>query len=89
MTQPEAPKIEFPCHYPIKVIGDSDEGFEAFVTEVAQRHDPHLDTERVTVNPSRNGRFISIRLRIWATGEAQLQGLFLELKQDDRVHMVL
>ena len=33
-TDQEAPKIEFPCLYPIKVIGVSAPGFEALAINV-------------------------------------------------------
>jgi len=86
----EAPKISFPCpDYPIKVVGDAHETFRSYVIETVQIHAPDLDITQVTVNDSRNGRFQSIRLKITATGEEQLQNLFEDLKASGRVHMVL
>lgn len=89
MNEPTPPKIEFPCDYAIKVIGDAAPDFKQFVMDVVSRHDPELVEERVSVNSSRNGRFFSIRLTIVATGEPQLKALFEELKASGRVHMVL
>ena len=37
-TDQEAPKIEFPCLYPIKVIGASAPGFRAMAISVLERH---------------------------------------------------
>lgn len=89
MTNPEQPVITFPCDYPIKVIGDMTPDFKDFVTRVAQRHDPQLSEASVSVNSSRNGRFLSVRLIIRATGESQISALFTELKESGRVRMVL
>lgn len=89
MTDSEKPLITFPCDYPIKVIGDMTPDFKEFVTRVARRHDPDLRDEKITVNSSRNGRFLSVRLMIRATGEAQISALFAELKDSGRVRMVL
>ncbi|WP_097460885.1 HP0495 family protein [Mangrovitalea sediminis] len=89
MSEPTPPKIEFPCDYGIKVIGDAAPDFKQFVMEVVSRHDPELVEERVSINASRNGRFFSVRLTIVATGEPQLKALFEELKASGRVHMVL
>ncbi len=87
---PEAPKIEFPCaDYPIKVVGNNADDFYAFVVETVQQFDPELDLQKVSVQDSRNGRFRSVRLKITATGEAQLQALFEALKASGRIHMVL
>jgi putative lipoic acid-binding regulatory protein len=83
------PKIEFPCAYPIKVVGDAAPDFREFVIETVQIHAPGLDIETITINESRNGRFVSVRMSIVATGEAQLKSLFEDLKASGRVHMVL
>ncbi len=89
MTEPKAPKIEFPCDYIIKVIGTAAPDFREFVVSVVERHAPGISEDRISVNDSRNGRFTSVRLTIVATGEEQLKALFEELKASGRVHMVL
>ena len=89
MSDPQAPKIEFPCDYLIKVIGDSAPDFVEFVVAVVERHAPGVDDNKVSVKDSRGGRFASVNLTIWATGEPQLQAMFDDLKASGRVHMVL
>jgi len=89
MTEQTPPVIEFPCDYPIKVIGDAADDFEHFVAAVIRRHDPSFQAEGINCQPSRNGRFTSVRLTLRATGQEQLQALFVELKASGRVHMVL
>ncbi|AQZ94908.1 DUF493 family protein [Halopseudomonas phragmitis] len=88
-TTPEAPRIEFPCQYPIKVIGEAGEGFTELVISIVERHAPGVDSTLVEVRDSKNGRFLSVRLEITATGPDQLQALHAELKATGRVHMVL
>lgn len=83
------PRITFPCRYSVKVVGDAAEDFTAVVCQITSRHDPEFDATTVKVVDSRNGRFQSVRLSIRATGEAQLQALFEELKATGRVHMVV
>lgn len=90
MTDTPPPQIVFPCaDYPIKVLGDAVPGFREFVIQVISRHDATFDAGKVQERPSRNGRFISINVRILATGEAQLQALFEDLKGNSAVRMVL
>ncbi|MFB3105632.1 MAG: DUF493 family protein, partial [Pseudomonadales bacterium] len=36
-------KIEFPCEYPIKIIGVSDTVFRETVVEIVRLHAPNLD----------------------------------------------
>ncbi|WP_404297912.1 YbeD family protein [Halomonas sp.] len=88
-TDGKPPKITFPCRYPIKVVGNAAEDFAAVVCQVVTRHDPHFDATDMRVVDSRNGRYQSVRLTLLATGEPQLQALFVELKATGRVHMVL
>lgn len=89
MSEPKAPKIEFPCDYVIKVIGGSAPDFVEFVVEVVEQHAPGIREEHISVNKSSNGRFSSVQLTIVATGEPQLKALFEDLKASGRVHMVL
>ena len=35
--------IEYPCRFPIKVMGDNVDGFVHAVTEIARRFDPDFD----------------------------------------------
>lgn len=86
----EKPVIEFPCeNYPIRVMGESSEAFRAFVLDMFERHAPGFERSRVDVRPSRNGRFESVCVFITATGTKQLEALFIDLKKNPAVRMVL
>lgn len=96
MTDSEAPKvdaeahkIQFPCLYPIKVVGTAAEDFRDYVITVMERHAGELLEEHIDVRASSNGRFLSVRVSITATGPEQLQRIFEELKASGRVHIVL
>ena len=89
MTDTEAPKIEFPCDYPIKVMGYAGDELNSHVLSVMTVHAPGFDASEVTVRDSRNGKFQSITITITATGHEQLQAIFEDLKTCDRVQMVL
>ncbi|MEH6358538.1 MAG: DUF493 domain-containing protein [Pseudomonadales bacterium] len=87
--QQEAPKIEFPCEYPIKVVGRSAPDYKQFVIGVILKHAADLDLDTVELQPSRNGNFSSVRFTIIATGVDQLEAIFEELKASGRVTMVI
>jgi len=89
MTEQQPPKIEFPCDYPIKVVGNAAHDFKDFVVEVMERHSASLITEKISVRASGNGKFVSVTVIIQATGIEQLQRIHEELKASGRVHMVL
>lgn len=90
MSDPQAPKIEFPCeNYPIKVVGNNDDDFQSYVIETVRIHAPDLDLSQISLQHSRSGKYISVRLFITATGEEQLDRLHKDLKSSGRVHTVL
>lgn len=89
MKEPDAPKIEFPCDYPIKVLGRSSDDFKSVVLEVFERHAPGFDQSTVAVRASRKGTFSSLTVTITATGRDQLDALHRDLLATGHVNMVL
>src|SRR5690554_8211669 len=80
-----APTIEFPCDYPIKVVGDAGEDFTAVVCQVVTRHDANFDASTSEVEPSSNARFVSVHLTLRDRGVGQLKAICEELKASDRM----
>jgi putative lipoic acid-binding regulatory protein len=89
MSEQDSAKIEFPCAYPIKVMGLDENDFANAVLAIILRHDPALDVATVSYRPSRNGKYLAVNVTITATGTPQLKALFDELKASGRVAMVL
>lgn len=82
-------KIEFPCDYPIKAIGSNNIDLKALVIETVKVHAPDLDENRVTLNESSKGTFVSVRFHIYATGEAQLKAIHESLMATGHIKMVI
>lgn len=89
MEQQDPPKIEFPCEYPIKVLGRSGDNFRALVMEVFERHAPGFDPAAVSVRDSRKGTFSAITVVITATGPDQLEAIHRDLLATGQVQMVI
>lgn len=85
----ESPRIEFPCDYPIHIIGEGDHALRVEVLAIVRRHAPDLDEDSVSVRESRRGRYSSVRVTIVATGAEQLEALHADLVAHPRVRMVL
>ena len=81
--------IEFPCDYPIKIIGERDPETVADIIATVRKHAPEVTPDQVTSRKSRNGNFESIRVTIVATGEEQLKALHTELIALPSVRLVL
>ena len=89
MTEQEPPKIEFPCDYPIKVLGRSSAEFRGIIIEVFERHAPGFDEEKITVKDSAKGTFTSLTITITATDKDQLDALHQDLMATGHVQMVI
>jgi putative lipoic acid-binding regulatory protein len=85
----DTPKIEFPCDYPIKVIGVKHHALRARVVAIVRNHAPELAEESISLRDSRAGKYCSVRLSITATGEPQLRALHRELLDEPLVKLVL
>ena len=90
LSSPEEapPKIEFPCLYPIKVIGHAVTPFRTGGRGYRATHwrvDPNL----IQLKPSKHSNYLSITVTIAATGEPQLQSIFSDLKEIESVKLVL
>lgn len=88
-VESEAPKIEFPCLYPIKIIGKSEPDFQSTVIETVERYTGSIDPELIKVQPSKQNNYLSITVTIAATGEDQLRNIFTDLKTIESVKLVL
>lgn len=81
--------LEFPCSFPIKVMGRASERFELKVVAIVRRHVPDLGEGAVRTRLSREGRFVSVTVTIQAHSREQLDALYRELSADEETLMVL
>ncbi|MEQ9395664.1 YbeD family protein [Haliea sp.] len=89
MSTEEPPRIEFPCDYPIKVLGRSCDDFESLIVEVFERHAPGFDQTKIAIKGSSKGTFTSMTITIIATGPEQLKALHEDLMATGMVNMVI
>tara|TARA_Y100000588_G_C14057464_1_gene839891 strand:- start:133 stop:399 length:267 start_codon:yes stop_codon:yes gene_type:complete len=81
--------IEFPCDFPIKVIGNNNEKFLSHVVQLAKKYYPDISEKRIQNKASSNGNFISITLTVYAKDKPTLDKLYTKLSQLDDTKMVL
>jgi putative lipoic acid-binding regulatory protein len=89
MHEQKAPSIEFPCAYPIKVLGRQLPALQPAVLEIFDRHAPGFDRTAVVARGSRKGNFVALTITITATGPEQLRALHEDLMATGLVQMVL
>lgn len=81
--------FEFPCDFPIKVMGLAAEDFDSVVVEIVMRHVGDLNEGAVVARSSRNGKYVSVTVTFRAQGQEQLDDLYRELSGHARIIMVL
>jgi hypothetical protein len=88
-VQQQPPKIEFPCAYPIRIMGEAETDFVDTVFEITRQFAPEVQRQKVKIRPSSKGNFVSVHIVIQATGEQQLSSLHTALKAYSAVKMVI
>ena len=81
--------LEFPCDFPLKVMGATRDGFAQAIVEVVLRHAPDFDAAQVEMRPSKAGNYLSLTCTIRATSKPQLDALYRELTSHPWVKIVL
>ena len=81
--------IQYPCDFPIKVLGKTQAGFAQAVLEVVRAHAPDFDGATMAMRTSRKGKYLSVSCVVRATSRQQLDDLYRELCDHPMVVMVL
>jgi putative lipoic acid-binding regulatory protein len=81
--------IEYPCEFPLKILGHSQAGFAQAVLAVVKRHAPDFDDASLEMKTSKKGKYLSVTCVIRATSREQLDALYQELCDHPMVVMVL
>lgn len=81
--------IEYPCRFPIKVMGAKVDGFVHAVTTVARAFDPSFDATTIELRESRGGNYLGVTITITATSREQLDELYRTLCTHPMVKVVL
>ena len=90
MAKPTEPSLlEFPCDFPIKIMGRRVDGYAQAVLEIVQRHAPDFDGATVEMRASKQGGYLSLTCTVRATSRAQLDALYRELTAHPLVKVVL
>lgn len=81
--------IEYPCDFPIKVMGKQHPQLAQQLTEVVRQHAPDFNPATVEMRASKNGNYIGLTFTIRATSRTQLDALYQALTAHPLVSVVL
>ncbi len=83
------PLLQFPCDFPIKVMGATVDGFAHAICTLVQQHDPGFDPATLEMRPSKNGNYIGLTVTVRAVSQEHLDNLYRALTQHPMVKVVL
>ena len=90
-TPPTEPPslIEYPCLFPIKVMGEKVDGLVHAITTVAKTLDPAFDASTIELRESKGGKYLGVTIHINATSRTQLDEVYRTLSTHPMVKVVL
>ena len=88
-TEERESALTFPCTFPIKIMGRTQDGFAQAVSDVVRKHAPDFDPSELEMRASKEGNWLSFTATINANSRAQLDDLYRELVAHPMVKMVL
>ncbi|MDF0606157.1 DUF493 domain-containing protein [Neisseriaceae bacterium TC5R-5] len=88
MTE-STPLMEFPCRFPIKVMGERHDDFVSTIGEVVRQHAPDLSEQDLQLRESSAGRFYALTVTVNATSREQLDNIYRSLSSHPMVKMAL
>ncbi len=81
--------LEFPCDFPIKIMGRESTDFRMLARELVEKHTGPLAEDAIQNALSRNGSFVSVTITINAKSQQQLDDIYREITSHDDVLMAL
>ena len=89
MNRPEDSPITYPCDFPIKIMGVTQEAFAQTMVDVVRLHAPEFDAGKMEMRPSSKGTYLSLTVTVRATSREQLDDLYRALSSHPMVKVVL
>ena len=81
--------LEFPCDFPIKIMGKSHPEFAGTIVEVVRKFDNDVDASRLETRPSSGGNYTGLTVTVRATSREQLDDIYRALTGHPMVKVAL
>ncbi len=90
MTVPKEQKLlDFPCDFPIKMMGREQPEFRDAAVALVERHTGKIRSDAIRTALSRNGNFLSITITIKAQNQQQLDDIYSDLSEHEEILVAL
>lgn len=81
--------LDFPCEFPIKMMGRDEPAFHEAAREIIKRHAGELRGDAFREARSREANFVSLTVTITAASQRQLDDIYRELSAHEAILVAL
>lgn len=81
--------IEFPCQFPVKIVGPNNASFPVEIHQIIQKHFPSFSRESLRHKTSKEGNYLSFTATVLAENQEMLDNFYREISAHPEVKMVL
>lgn len=81
--------IEFPCLFPVKIVGVNSDTYVDEIKQIVIKHFPGFTDKDMTFNPSKNNNYLAITATVFAENKDMLDAFYRELSTHPAIKMVL
>lgn len=81
--------LEFPCQFPIKMLGRECNDFRITAVAIVERHSGKISADAIRCAPSSSGNFLSVTVTIEAQSQKQLDDIYQDLTDHDAILVAL
>jgi len=86
---PKKKLIEFPCHFPVKIIGNNTVKFIKQIEMVILKHFPEFPLHSIKQKKSSNNQYISLTVTVHVANQASLDAFYQDITSQTEVKWVL
>ena len=81
--------LQFPCTFPIKIMGNNNDDFVNAIINAVKPYLPNIKEEQITTKQSAKGNYLAATLTFHATSKEQLDNIYRALTSCEYVKVVL
>ncbi|UOO83126.1 DUF493 family protein [Uruburuella testudinis] len=89
MSEEKTTLLEFPCTFPLKIMGAQHPEFESTILNVIRQHAPDTQAQHINTRPSSKGNYLGATAQVNVESQEQLDNIYRALTAHPMVKVVL
>lgn len=85
----ESTLIEFPCYFPVKIIGTNSNTFLEEIKQITFAYFPNMKKDALTYKSSKDSNYLAITVTVFVENQNTLDAFYRTITKHPEVKMVL